>query len=674
MKFLPIKPLRLGLTFVLTGLLPITSRGQSTRPLDLAEASLEDLMNIQVTSVSKKEQKLSRTGAAVYVITQDDIHRSGASNMPDLLRMVPGVHVAQIDASTWAISIRGFTDRYGDKVLVLIDGRSVYSPLSSGVDWDQQDVPLEDIERIEVIRGPGGTVWGANAVNGVINIMTKSAKDTRGGLVSAGAGSQEAVQGLAQYGGEIGQKGAYRVFGNYSNTGNAPSPNGESLTDGWHKSHGGFRSDWDISPRDTMTLQGDLLNASDGHTIDTVRWTDPPSEAIFNDKTTISAGNVLGRWNHTFSNGSDSSLQAYYDRYARLDQGLDEIRNTFDLDFQHHLAFGSKHDVVWGAGYRITSDNITPGYVGRYVPSRRTDNLLSTFIQDEIKINNSLSFTVGSKFEHNAYTGFEYEPGAQLVWTPTSRQAVWMSASRAIRQPARSDFGLRVDVAIAPLGDGGFGVVELIGTQRKAERLHDFEAGYRVQLKKQFSLDIAAFSSYYLGLQTQEPHDPYFTADPAPMHLVFPEFFADLAHGHTYGGEIFANWNVTRRWRLSPSYTVIHMNVAGYASSQDTEAGAIANDTPKHQYQVHSFLDLTRHVNWDATFSHVGALPDDGDGPTAGYNRIDTRLGWRVGESVELSIVGQNLLEARHAEFFDTLRILHSLVARSIFGRVTWRF
>jgi iron complex outermembrane receptor protein len=665
---------RVSLSLGLSGLVPFTSRGQSPHPQDLTEASLEDLMNIQVTSVSKKEQKLSRAGAAVYVITQDDIHRSGATNIPDLLRMVPGVHVAQIDASTWAISIRGFTDRYGDKVLVLIDGRSVYSPLTSGVDWDQQDVPLEDIERIEVIRGPGGTVWGANAVNGVINIMTKSARATRGGLVSAGAGSRESAQGLAQYGAEIGHKGAYRFFGNYSTIGNSPPPNDETLKDGGHKSHGGFRSDWDLSQRDTMTLQGDILNASAGHTIDTVLSNDLPREALFNDRTTVNAGNLLGRWNHTFSNGSDTSLQTYYDRYNRLDQGSKEIRYTFDLDFEHHMTLGSRHDIVWGIDFRVTSDNVTPGYSRRYVPSRRTDNLFGTFLQDEIKINNSLWLTIGSKFEHNAYTGFEYEPSAQLVWTPTGRQAIWMSASRAIRQPARADFGLRVDVAIAPLEDGGFGVVELIGTRRKAERLHDFEAGYRVQVKKQFSFDIAAFSSYYLDLQTQEPQPTYLTADPAPLHVLIPAFFDDQAHGHTYGGEIFANWSVTRRWRVSPGYSFIHMKVAGYPSSQDPGAGAIVNNTPKHQYQVHSFLDLTRHVNWDASFSYSGALPDGGAGVTAGYNRIDTRLGWRIGESVELSIVGQNLLAARHAEFFDTFRILHGLVARSVFGRVTWRF
>ena len=337
------------------------SRGQSPTAKDLAQTSLEDLMNIEVTSVSKKEQKLSQAAAAVFVISQEDIRRSGATNIPDLLRMVPGIHVAQLDANIWAISIRGFTDRYGDKVLVLIDGRSVYTPLTSGVNWDQQDVPLEDIDRIEVIRGPGGTVWGANAVNGVINIITKSAKATQGGLASASGGSQESAQGLLQYGGTIGQKGAYRMFGSYGNVGNSPSPNGETVADGWHKLHSGVRSDWDLSPGDTMTVQGDLFQSREGQTIDTLFASDLPREAIIQDTITVGAGDILGRWNHTLADGSVTTLQVYYDGYRRVDRGLSETRNTLDFDFQHHLTIGSRQEIVWGLGYRTTSDNTTVG-------------------------------------------------------------------------------------------------------------------------------------------------------------------------------------------------------------------------------------------------------------------------------------------------------------------------
>ena len=371
------------------------SPAQSPTVKDLAQTSLEDLMNIEVTSVSKKEQKLSQVGAAVFVITQEDIRRSGATNIPDLLRMVPGIHVAQLDANIWAISIRGFTDRYGDKVLVLIDGRSVYSPLTSGVNWDQQDVPLEDIDRIEVIRGPGGTVWGANAVNGVINIITKNAKTTQGGLATASGGSHEFGQGLLQYGGTLGQKFAYRVFGSYGNVGNSASPSGEAVADGWHKVHSGVRSDWDLSPRDTLTVQGDLFQSREGQTLDTLFSNDLPREAIIQDTITVGAGDILGRWNHALANGSDTTLQFYYDAYHRVDRGFSETRNTVDFDFQHHLTTGSRQEIVWGLGYRTTSDNTTAGYAAEYVPARLRDNLFSAFVQDDIRLTNSLSLHSG---------------------------------------------------------------------------------------------------------------------------------------------------------------------------------------------------------------------------------------------------------------------------------------
>jgi len=667
--------LRIAIVFCTTVAL---SPAQTPAVNDLAQTSLEDLMNIQVTSVSKKEQKLSQAGAAVFVISQEDIRRSGATNIPDLLRMVPGIHVAQLDANIWAISIRGFTDRYGDKVLVLIDGRSVYSPLTSGVNWDQQDVPLEDIDRIEVLRGPGGTVWGANAVNGVINIITKSAKATQGGLASVSAGSRESARGLLQDGGTIGLKGAYRVFGSYENIGNSPSPSGESVADGWHKLHGGVRTDWDLSPRDTLTVQGDLFESREGQTIDTLFFNELPREAIIDDTITVGAGDILGRWNHTLANGSDTTLQVYYDGYHRVDRALSETRSTLDFDFQHHLTVGSRQEIVWGLGYRTTSDHTTPGYAIAYDPARFRDNLFSAFVQDDIRLTNSLSLILGSKFEHNSYTGFEYEPSAQLVWNFNARQAFWASASRAIRQPSRADFNLDVDVAVIPVGTA-LGVVELLGnTHRKAERLHGFELGYRAQISKQLSLDIAAFSSYYYGLQTQEPLQPFFESAGSPgagaPYLVIPFLFDDRAHAHNYGAEVFATWNVNHRWQVSPGYSYLQMHVAGDSTSQDPNAGAIAYESPKHQFQFHSLLNLTHRVEWDMALYHVGQLVDGGSGATPSYLRVDTRLGWRIGESLEFSIAGQNLQSGGHAEYHDAFAVLHSLAQRSVTGKVTFRF
>jgi iron complex outermembrane receptor protein len=667
--------------FVWTGILAAlglstdaSGQGPSSPPDDLLQMSLEDLMKVRVSSVSKKDQNLSKAAAAVSVITAEDIRRSGATNIPDLLRMVPGIHVAQMNANTWAISIRGFTDRYGDKVLVMIDGRSVYTPTSSGVNWDQQDVVLEDIERIEVIRGPGGTVWGANAVNGVINITTFRASASKGGLVTATAGSQRTAQSVAQYEGDLGGKGAYRVFGSYSNVGNSPSPEGEQFVDGWHKMHGGFRSDLNLSSQDTLTVQGDLFRSRESQTLDTLYSANLPLEEVIDDRIIVNSEDVLARWTHALSNGSSIIFQSYYDRYNRLDAGLGEIRNTFDADLQYHFKAGSRHDLVAGLGYRITGDTTTPGYAKSYSPAGRTDNLFSTFIQDEIKVTNALSLTVGSKFEHNAYTGFEYEPSAQLALALSSRQTVWASISRAIRQPAQADVALQHDVAVFPVDPGGFGVSKIVGTTgRKAERLHDFEVGYRSQINRRLSVDAAGFLSYYYGLQTAEPGVPYYTDGPSPVYLVVPTLSSDLGHARNYGVEISVNWSVTRSWRIAPGYSFIQMHVAGDPSSQDSGAGSSAYDTPKHQFQVHSLMNVTRHLEWDTALYQVGQLLDSGNGPTPGYERLDTRLGWRAGESIEFSIAGQNLLTPRHAEFHDDL-MFHTLSARTIVGKITWRF
>jgi len=664
--------LRAGLALLLGVAAPVASLAQSANAHDLLKTNLEDLMNMEVTSVSKKEQKLSKAAAAIYVITQEDIRRSGATNIPDLLRIAPGVDVAKVNANTWAISIRGFNGRYSDKVLVLIDGRTVYTPSFSGVFWDQQDVTLENIERIEIIRGPGGTVWGANAMNGVINIITLNAKAAPGGLVSAVAGSKGA-EGLVQYGGGIGQKGAYRAFGRYFNIDSSSSPNGQEASDGWHGFHGGFRSDWDLSPRDTLTVQGDLFETNERQTTSQVFSNALPLLRTFTNRITVGGGNILGRWNRTLANGSDMSLQVYYDGYHRLDGGLDASQNTVDVDFHHRLIVGRRHEIVWGLGYRVTRDHFTPGFSTTFLPPRRTDSLFSAFVQDEISLTRSLSLTVGSKFEHNAYTGFEYEPSAQLVWAVTGRQAIWLSAARAIRQPSRSDVGLAVDAATYPVNGGAtFGLLKILGAPNpQTEELHDYEAGYRAQVSKPLSLDVMTFQSFYHRLQTSEPGDPYFTTSPGPPHLVFPQFFDYKAHARTYGVELFANWNATDRWRISPGYSLLHMSVVRDPSSQDSAIQLTPGDTPKHQFQVRSLLNLRRNLDWDSSVSYTGRLEN---GNIPGYTRLDTRIGWRFGESVELSVAGQNLLRPRHPEFHDAYQVLGTEINRSVYGKITWRF
>jgi iron complex outermembrane recepter protein len=656
---------RLILVAALTSL-PILA--QQPNDPDLSQASLEDLLNIQVTSVSKKEQKLSKTGAAVFVITQEDIRRSGATNIPDLLRLAPGVDVARVDANRWAISIRGFTDQHANKVLVLIDGRSVYSPSFSGVFWDMVDVPLEDIDRIEIIRGPGGTVWGANAVNGVINIITKSAEATQGGLISAGTGSEDHADSLLQYGGQIGPNGDYRVFGRFFDIGNSVFPSGQGAADGWLAGHAGFRSDWNLSSRDTLTVQGDFLKTDESQTITTLFSNALPLEKTFNDPLSVTAGNLLTRWNHTLANGSQMSLQVYDDYSRHLDTGFLDSQNTVDVDFQHHLALGSRNDIVWGLGARMIASDYGAGYDFTIVPNRRLDYLFSAFLQDEVKLTSSLALTLGSKFEHNDFTGCEFEPSMQLVWSATEKQTVWASASRAIREPSSVDVGLVNDVGAITLGPA-VAILQALGNPHiKAEELRDFETGYRAQANKRLSMDVTGFGSLYRNLESIAEQTPYYIVQQGVPYLILPSTFVNGAAARTYGAEFFANWNVTSRWRISPGYSYFHLHLDGNSAAMNPPPGV----SPNHQFQLRSLLDLPHHLEWDNTLGYVSKLAA---GNIPAYARLDSRLGWRVGEFFELSVVGQNLLTPRHAEFSDTFYPLnHTLVERSVFGKVTWRF
>jgi iron complex outermembrane receptor protein len=640
------------------------------KPKDLTDLSLEDLMNVTVTSVARKEQKLSHSAAAVYVITQEDIRRSGVTNIPDALRMAPGVDVAQISASAWAISIRGFADHFANKVLVLVDGRSVYSASFSGVYWDAQDVPLEDIDRIEVIRGPGGTVWGANAVNGVINIITKKASETRGRLVTTTGGSQEKAQGLLQYGGQAGTKMDYRAFARYSTLGDGQFPNGTQAADGWLVAHGGFRSDWQLSQRDTMTIQGDLLADQAGETV-TEAFSNTLKSATFNYITKFRSGNIQGRWTRTLSDNSDLSLQAYYDDYTIQQDGFIDSRRTFDLDFNHHFALNGRNDIVWGLGYRVSPDNFTPGYSLSLLPPRRTDNLFTSFLQDEIKITKSLWFTLGAKLEHNGYTGFTTESGAQLLWTPTQRQAAWLSIMRAIRQPSRADTDTQVDLSIVPLPNGLPGVVHLTTDPILAgeERVVSLQAGYRKQINSRLSVDLAAFGNFYADLTTFETQPPFFAAAPLP-HIVLPVFGDDKGSAVSAGGEVYFNWNATRHWRIIPEYSLTTLDVGHTKISNDTNLQRLEEQRAEHKVGFRSLLTLPHNLECDNTMNYVSRLSVG----IPAYTRFDTRLGWKASERTEISIIGQNLLSPRHPEFFDSFTIHNTAVQRSVFGKITWRF
>jgi iron complex outermembrane receptor protein len=640
---------------------------------DLSEASLEQLMNVEVTSVSKKEQKISKVAAAIYVIGREDIRRSGATNIPDLLRMVPGMDVAQTRADDWAISARGFNGVFANKLLVLIDGRTVYSPVYSGVFWFMQDVPLADIERIEVIRGPGATVWGANAVNGVINIITKSSKETHGGLIEGSAGSQLAGQGLVQYGGTAGKSGDYRVFASYSGYDSLLGSNGRQAADAWHMRHAGFRSDWQLSARDSLTVQGDIFSTDGGETISGFNSFAPPFQSVYNTPVTSQGGNFLGRWKHVFSPTSDTALQVYFDRIDGTVYGVRGIVDTVDFDFQHHLALGSRHDLVWGLGFRSIRDDYSPSPATSFSPARDAETLASAFAQDEIRLAAPLWLTIGTKFEHSEDTGASLQPGIRLLWSPDDEHTVWGAVSRALRQPSRTDNDFRANILGFPGQNGIPTVISVFGNPSyQPEDVTAYELGYRWAPLQRASIDIATFFNKYNNLKSVEPGAPYLETDPLPVHVIIPEVFNNKTDANSYGAEISANLNVTSGWKLSASYSRFRMNLHPYASSTDTAPSLTNGDSPANQYQFRSYYTWSRNWDIDVSFYFVGRLVDVS---IPRYARLDSRLARRLGEWAEFSIVGQNLLDDHHFEYAQTLETAVATQSRrSVYAKVAWRF
>ena len=644
---------------------------------DLATMSMQDLMNIEVTSVSKREQKISDAAAAIFVITQDDIRRSGATNIPDLLRTVPGMDVAQINANTWAVGARGFNHQFTDKLLVLIDGRAVYSPLLGGVNWDTQDVPLEDIDRIEVIRGPGATVWGANAVNGVINVVTKKAEDTRGGLVSVGGGAEGQAYGTGRYGGRLASNTTYRVFAKYLNYGSLPKLDGTPGDDSWNLLHGGFRADTTVSGKDSLTVQGDLYGGREGGTIIHIFSVEPPLIDNQDVRFGLSGGNLLGRWKHSFSNRSDMTLQAYFDNYQRLGPQATENRDTVDFDFSHHFAWGSRQDVVWGLGYRRTWDKTAGTIDQAFIPPDTRLELFNLFVQDTVTLDPGRVFlTVGTKLENGYFTGFDLDPSARVAWTPSSRDTFWAAVSEATQTPDRRLRDLVAGLAVFPDPQGSATPVEVVlfgNPQFMSENVVSYEAGYRAHPNGRLSIDVAAFFNRYDHLETVEPGLQTFQPLPAPARFLIPITFGNLMYGTTEGGELAGSLKLTSRWTLSPGYAFLEMHLHTQPSSQDgTSPQVYQGSNPQHQVQLRSHLELLRSLSWDANSYFVSALPAE---QVPSYTRVDSQLSWELGERTQLSVVGQNLLHDHHMESNDALTFVNpALIKRSAYAKFTWRF
>jgi iron complex outermembrane receptor protein len=680
------RPSSLGLLAVLlatcAGLLTAAPASALAQPADaggsadaqkLLDLPIEQLMNLEVTSVGKKPERLGDTAAAVYVITQEDIRRSGLTSIPELLRMVPGLDVAQTDARHWAVSVRGFNSVYASKLLVLVDGRSVYTPVFSGVLWDQQDLPLEDIDRIEVIRGPGATIWGANAVNGVINIITKPAADTQGPSASFGVGTDTTAEGTLQQGGKLGPDASYRIYLRGLERRSFDTPDGGSAGDRWREGRLGARLDWSPSAADDLSLQGESFGErTDGILLPPSLVGPPvPTSVVQKDW----GGHVLGAWNHRFSANSELTVQGYFDRMHWEDY-TDAIGvDTYDLEVRHHLQPGARHDIVWGAGFRDVRYDARPNPYVTVVPYQGSEQIFNVFAQDEFALASSVHLIGGIKFEHNSFTGWESEPSLRVVWTPAANQTLWAAVSRAIRMPSIGDEAVVFNrigfpattvsppILVRVLGDPGL---------QRSEELVAWEAGYRAAVGRSVELDLATFYNRYSSLASIGSGAPFFEPAPPPPHLVAPQVYGNQLKAQSYGLEAQVNWQATRRWRLSASYSLLQARVSAAAPGVDLASqGLVQGFGPHYQLQLRSYLDLPGRVELDSAIYRVGRIAGTG---TPAYTRLDIRLGWRVNDRLSASLSGRNLLQARHAEFSALDLSAPVQVPRSVYATIAVRY
>ena len=603
---------------------------------ELQQLSISELANVDVSSVSKASQPLSQAPASIYVITHDDIIRSGATNLPEILRLAPNLFVAQSNATNYVITARGFSGNslvqsFSDKLLVLIDGRTIYTPIFSGVYWDMQGVLPEDIDRIEVISGPGATLWGANAVNGVINIVTKKSYETQGGFAEIGGGNLERYAAV-RYGGRINDSLSYRVYAQGVYETDTPTAAGAPQQDHWSRPQGGFRLDWTPGSADALTLQGDAYYGSTATT------------------STIGGGNVTARWNHSWQDGSSLQVQAFYDRVVRgndLTGGTPLWQNIYDLDVQDSLNLGARHQLVWGGGLRFTQYRIAGEGGLQFAPTARVLNLSDAFVQDTITLAKPVKLVVGLKLEDDPYSGLSALPSVRLVLTPSQNLMLWAAASRAIRSPTPFDTDVQETVA---------GVLQVRGNpQFQPEKLTAYEVGLRAQPWSRLSFSVSGYFNVYNDLRNIEI---------TPTTL-FPLYWGNGIEGYTYGLEGWGRFQAASWWRLTAGLDLLseHLKFAPGATalvpiSQDV-------DDPKRQATLRSSMNLGPKVTLDADLRYVGVLPDP---HVPSYVELNGRIGWALNPHLELAVSGFNLLHAHHREDFA------GEVSRSVFAELRMHF
>ena len=631
----------------------------------LKRMGIAELMELEVTSVSKTPESAQNAAAALAVVTDEHIRRSGATTVPEALRWVPGLHVARQNSNVWAVSARGFSSVNSEKLLVLSDTRSIYTPLFSGVVWDVQDYLMADVERIEVIRGPGAALWGSNAVNGVINITTKSAADTHGTLIETTAGTEEQAIVAARYGDQTKGGVHYRVFGQYSER--DETFNNAVSSDDWNIGHVGFRADASPSPQNSWTVQGDVYQGRVGQLAPAVTILGRPGPSG-DLESTVAGGNILGRWRHEFDADSDIQLRAYYDRTHREDPSFVDDLHTIDLDLQHRFAPAVNHEFIWGVNYRYTANENEGGGIFEVRPSSSEDNLFSAFVQDKVTWREVVHVTLGTKAEHNDFSGFELQPSLRAAWDISPKHTVWAAVSRAVRVPSR----LERDVFIAVSDPAGNPVARLLGNDDfESEELLAYELGHRWRALPNMHVDVAVFENHYDGLSSLEVGAPF--TDPSDGRTVIPISSRNLTAGRAWGVETLVGFSPVEWWRLSASYSYLELSLD--PSGQDINRGEFYEGaSPRHQFALGSYLTLPRGFEMDAHFRYVGALESlpeipSGEGIPA-YSELDVRLSWRASETMRVSLVGQNLLHEHHLEFGTPAA--RGAIQRSVYLKVAW--
>ena len=667
-----------GKTFLLSIIVVVISfsgRVAAQASIDsFLELDLEDLLSMEVTSVSKKKQKLTTAAAAIFVITQEDIQRSGVTSIPEALRMAPGLQVAKIDANKWAISSRGFNSQFANKLLVLIDGRSVYTPTYSGVYWDVQDTVLDDIDRIEVIRGPGATLWGANAVNGVINIITKNAQDTQGGLFVAGVGNEEEGFASLRYGAQLDDELSTRGYLKFNRRdASYDTVIDEDAGDDWQNISAGFRIDHGSEGASRWTIHGDVYEVDANQILSTVFFdpSDPanlPPYAEFNvpDEILSTGYNLLAKSEWVLSPQSSVSLQAYLDHTERLELAIDQTNDTFDIDFQHQYGGIEGHDIVWGLGYRRIEDQFDNSYRISITPDSQTVELVNLFVQDDIElVPEKLRLTVGSKYEHNDYTGAEVQPNIRLLWLPKPGHTLWASVARAVRTPSRVEQDTNIVTAVVP------GVTPIVislegNDDFLSEELLAIELGYRSQPTESMSLDLALFQNDYSNLSSFEAA--------SATRLVFD----NKVDATSSGIEMVLDWRLKEWWKLQTAYTYITLSAKTDGDSTDTiTVAGIEDSSPQNQLSIRSAMDISADFSVDLWLYFVDEITLASATVTEeipGYTSLNARLNWRLAKDLEFSLAGQNLTNDRHREFLGSGFTNLTEVERSVYAQFRMQF